>query len=215
MKTNERASRPNDDARPDAPVASRRTVLAGLAALPVAGAAGPALPAGAVSFPDLAARWAPVFARWRDHHNQGCAIQQLFEARVEAATGMTLEEAEELDQDDSRGRAYFDFRYSLPHDPKIVRDPVDGQGCSIVWNEIHAAIDPLIVEILSQPARSLADLALQAQAFAVYAQEAWTDRNNDNVDDRMRVLVDNLCALAGVEALPGVAGVRPQPELEA
>lgn len=214
MSKAERADSANEPARHHVSSASRRAMLAGIAVLPLAGAV-PALAAGGSSFPDLAAQWAPVFARWRDTVNREHARRQRYDERVFAVTGITFDEIGDLDYDDPRRRAYFDARGALGPDPDDDRGPVDEHGCSIEWNEIHGEVDPLVVEILSRPARSLADLALQAQVFAVYAQEKWTERHNDNVDDRMRVLVDNLCALAGVEALPGVLDVLPPPELEA
>jgi hypothetical protein len=75
-------------------------------------------------------------------------------------------------------------------------DPVDENGDSIVWNEMLDELHEVVPEILSQPARTVADLALQARALVTkYCGE---------VDGPWMCLAENVCGVAGVDLLPGL-----------
>jgi hypothetical protein len=71
------------------------------------------------------------------------------------------------------------------------------------WGAIHDCMFPLCEEILRRPARGLPDLALQARAAALLNPELWTDED-DACSAALRRLIDNICARAGVAALPGI-----------
>src|SRR5262249_20821303 len=47
------------------------------------------------------------------------------------------------------------------------------RGELIAWNEIHDDLYPLCRQILREPARTIADLGLQAQAYALMYSEKW------------------------------------------
>lgn len=78
------------------------------------------------------------------------------------------------------------------------------------WDAMEAETFPLCEEIMRAEVRTFADLVLQAQAAALVNTEYWLEAST--VDDignhdpslAVRVLVDGICALAGVEPLPGV-----------
>lgn len=189
---------------------SRRTMLARTAATIPAAAIGaaPALssPLGAVSFPDLAGQFARLYPRWRDRTNESHASLDRFDAKLKAATGLSRDEAPAVG--DPGWDEYHAVLMSLPHD-HADDDPVNELGESIVWAEIYDELWPLIDDILEQPAKTLADLAIQAQVMAVENHEFWTNGMLGQDEYRLRLFVESVCALAGVEPLPGVNFLRP------
>ena len=185
---------------------SRRAILAGAAALPVFALPAISAPAyaatGDVSFPELAARYAAIYSRWLTQSILDHAHLAKFEATVTEATGIPRNQQPHFG--DEGYEAYFAIRCDLS---KTIEsdDPVDEHGCSIVWNEIHDELFPLVHEILEQPARSIADLALQAQAFALGQNQYWIDGlSEDNSEGkRVRAIIDSVCKFCGVDPLPG------------
>lgn len=125
---------------------NRRTVVTGIAsAVPVAAVgAAPTLAAssGELSFPDLAARFDALYARWRDWNNASHARSELFDARLQAVTGLSRDE--------------------------------------------------------------------QARVLAYRFAHCWTDDLDQDPEGwGVRMFVDSVCAVAGIEALPGLAAARP------
>jgi hypothetical protein len=185
---------------------SRRAVLAGAAALPVFALPALSAPAyaatGNVSFPELAARYAAIYPRWLTQSNLDEAHLAKFEAAVTEATGIPRNQQPNFG--DEGYEAYSAIRCDLS---KTIEsdDPVDEHGCSIVWKEIHDEIFPLVREILEQPARSITDLALQAQAFALGHTFYWIDHRDDDDSEgkEVRAIIDSVCKFCGVDPLPG------------
>jgi hypothetical protein len=189
---------------------TRRALIAGAAALPALAVPAGAAPIGEISFPDLAARFASVYARWSAQVKIGDKSLAAFNAKVEAVTGIASKNAPSMDDDPT---GYWEIREALAKDPDLHRDdgPLDEHGCSIVWNEIHGEMYPLIREILRQPARSLADLALQAQAFALAQNQHWTEETDDNEIFEIRAVIESVCKFCGVDPLPGIEIVQFDP----
>lgn len=198
---------------------TRRTVMTAIVsaaalanAAPISAAAVPPVgrlvrPAGC---PEIAARWALVYGRWRDRENSNHASATRYEARVTAATGMTYADYLALDADDPRAIAYSEARRRVPTEDEFdLPEEEDDEG----FRRLYAELDPVIEEIMSRPVRSLADLALQARAVAVYSRELWSAAPDRPRDIYIRLLVENLCGLAGVEVLPGVRDIEPLREM--
>jgi hypothetical protein len=185
---------------------TRRSILAGAAAaVPALAMPAGAAPVGKISFPDLAARFASVYARWFAQCKIEDERRAAFNAKVEAATGISRRDEPPIILGEPS--AYWDtFRTVQKNNPD--NDPVDEDGCSIVWNEIHDELFPLVDEILQQPARSIADLALQAQAFALAQQYHWTDETDGREVVEIRALIESVCKFCGVDPLPGVEIVQ-------
>ena len=183
---------------------TRRAVLAGAAVLPaLAIIPATALAAtGDVSFPELAARYAAIYPRWLTQTTLDVASLDKFENMVGEATDIPRNQQPHFG--DEGYEAYSDIRSVLA---KTTKDdtPVDEHGCSIVWKEIHDEIFPLVREILEQPARSIADLALQAQAFALGHTFYWIDglADDDSEGKEVRAIIDSVCKFCGVDPLPG------------
>jgi hypothetical protein len=142
---------------------NRRTIVAGIAGpVPIAAVgAVPALasPSGELSFPDLAARFDALYAHWRDWSNRDHAQSELFDARLTAVTGLSRDE-----QPKPGEPGWDDFQVvwdrvwkELPH------APVNEDGEDIELAEIHDELWPLIDDIMEQPAKTLADLVIQAR----------------------------------------------------
>lgn len=151
-----------------------------------------------VSLPDLAARFAELYPRWRDYKNRRHAEHEEFEERVLAATGMTFDEAE------ARGGILFE-NYRAVRKQVIDDDGqagrLDDDPGEIIWDEIN----DLASAILKHPALSMDDVRLQAQAVAVYCLSYWTDvKSIDGLTWHMRRAIESFAAVAGVELLPGL-----------
>jgi hypothetical protein len=189
---------------------SRRAILAGAATLPAL--AMPAIasaPIGKISFPDLATEFADLYPRWLAGMRKGAENLAAFNAKVKAATGISRDAEPPYDNDPT---GYWDTLNALANKPDGDRDPVDKDGHSIVWAEIHDELFALAEEIMRQPAKSIADLALQAQVAGVINEQHWDEGlefEPDNVC--LRVLADNICKIAGVEILAGLEK-QPLPE---
>jgi hypothetical protein len=70
--------------------------------------------------------------------------------------------------------------------------------------EIHGELWPLVDEIIEEPAKTLADLAIRARAMAVMHDDFWTSDVLSPNEYNLRALVDGICSLAGIEPLPGL-----------
>ncbi|BBF92215.1 hypothetical protein [Blastochloris tepida] len=157
----------------------------------------------AVSLPDLAARFAELYPRWRDYKNRRHAEHEEFEARVLAATGMTFDEAE------ARGGILFENYRAVRK--QVINDDAqrglldDDDPEDVIWDEING----LASSILKHPALSMDDVRLQARAVAVFCLSYWTDvKSIDGLTWHMRRVIENFAAVAGVELLPGLDGVE-------
>jgi hypothetical protein len=179
---------------------TRRAVLAGAAAIPALSL--PAAAAPECSYPDLAARLAAVRERWLARTMKDEADTAQFEQELAAVTGKP--EGYRPDHTDPYFKEHLEIMERItcerPHD-----DPVDEDGASIAWNEIHDELFPITAAILQQPARSIADLGLQAQAFALNTPWYWSTTEPEDPDARR--LVDSICKFAGVDSLPGYDAV--------
>ena len=155
-----------------------------------------------ISFPELATRFAAVYARWKRQIGLDREHDAAFERAYKATTGHAW-----ADRPDFNDPGYADWRTSFEEVSVQVAKTVPPGSCNkdgeiIAWSEIHGELYPLCEEILRAPARTIADLGLQAQAYALMNSEAWIGDVGDGSD--LRALVSNVCKLAGVEPLPGI-----------
>jgi hypothetical protein len=74
------------------------------------------------------------------------------------------------------------------------------RGESIAWNRIHGVMFPLIDDILSRQATTIAGLAVQARAITLNWSERWG--NEYQSDDTLRIFMERVCAFAGVKPVP-------------
>jgi hypothetical protein len=94
----------------------------------------------------------------------------------------------------------------------------DNHGSDIEWNSIFADLNPLCSEILRRKSKSIADLAIQAQAYALANFGTWFDPHLDEAElVEARLLVENVCSLTGTEPFPGatVIGIPADDQEEA
>lgn len=174
---------------------SRRAALtaaATLAAVPVtAGAAVDAVDIGAVSFPELVDRFVRVCARRDAQLALDRADSAKTERLLDQATGLTREQRNEIKPTDPRWADYVaNLDRIVKENPSS--DPVDEDGDSVAWNEIHDELFPLCDAILERRPQSLADLAWQAEAFIVAYGEFLDDENGAGA----LKLADNIRRLA-------------------
>jgi hypothetical protein len=90
-------------------------------------------------------------------------------------------------------------------------------GQSIAWNEIHDRMFSLIDEILPRKAKTIAGIAVQAQAMVMDNTEWWDngllDENDDETPEgRGRLFLESLCSFLGITPRPKmIAGEAVHP----
>jgi hypothetical protein len=152
---------------------SRRSVmnaLVSVASVASAGAVTPSIAAsssGEFTYPDLASRFAAVYARWREQRARDEAQQRQVDRRIEAETGLSRAD------EPSPGDAGFGHYDAIAR--RIVSEIPEGGEKR--WDVIHDEMFPLCRDILQRPAHSLTDLGLQARAFALINSEGWKPCN--------------------------------------
>ena len=72
----------------------------------------------------------------------------------------------------------------------------DEHGVHIAWKNIHDRLHPLLDEILSYEAQTLAGLVVQTHALALSNSEWWGDGYEDN--ERNCLFVESLCSFLGI-----------------
>jgi hypothetical protein len=99
---------------------------------------------------------------------------------------------------DARQEARCELWYpeKAEHDARLAANH-DEHGCSIVWNDIHGRLYPIVDDILSRRAHSLAGLAVQARAVVMGEAEIWEAPCEEY--ERERVFIESVCALVGVK----------------
>src|ERR1700738_5052960 len=118
--------------------------------------------AGECSYPELARDFEAIYERFCDQLRQDRANSERFDQLMFEATGLTGDEwPVPLGQDPEFERVWHKIA------KECLDSPTDEHGCRIDWNEIHGIIYPLCEKIMSLPAHTLADLALQARAVAL------------------------------------------------
>jgi hypothetical protein len=167
--------------------------VAASAAVSTPSAAAPVL--AGCSYPDLARDLDLIYERWFLQSRKDAAGHARFDARVFQETGLRREQWPMHGTDADFDRITGEINNEGDH------EPVDEHGCSVVWNEIHDAMFPLCEEIVSLPVHTIADLALQARAAALLHAQYWTDEDGP---EGFVALVESVCKLAGVEAMPGL-----------
>jgi hypothetical protein len=161
-------------------------------------------PIGELSYPELAKQFDVIYERWRVTRDEDIAHREEYEARLFEVTGIRRE--------DSPNHGEVGHREYMAAVSRVSEElpdgrPTDDHGCDVVWIEIHDELFPLLKEIARRPARTLADLALKARAIAIEECGPWTTTSEWYLEFSVlavRALVDDLCALAGVEVLPGI-----------
>jgi len=73
------------------------------------------------------------------------------------------------------------------------------------WTDINRELYAVTNAILGQSPRSLADLAVQGQAYALAESQLWIEESylEEGANIRTRMLIENMCRMLGVEPLPG------------
>jgi hypothetical protein len=93
-------------------------------------------------------------------------------------------------------------RKSIPYDDNDGHE-YDEQGVSLTWNRIHDEMYDVVDKILEYSPRSLADLGIQLQAFALAESATLLFGDGMVNSDRLVALMDAACKLCDVEDLPG------------
>lgn len=184
-------------------IATRRAVLAGASAalvpLTVSGSS-------ACSFPDLAAELATVRRRYIDEHETCRAHRERQDAYATAKTGISQVEARSDQRNAHNDRtedgpkwtawwsAWEEYEKIEPdHDPNGAR-----------WAEIAKALNPVCWAVLGQSPRSVHDLALQVQAFALLNACNYIEGDDACDWEGTFELADAVSNFCGVEPIPGL-----------
>jgi hypothetical protein len=132
--------------------------------------------------------------------NAGCSrpdLAERFEGLYARWKDQRDQECLETDAFEKARREGWAFEFS---DPELAK-----------WSEINADAGELINAITTAPARTWADVVLQARACALESNIDWLDpervENADPSAIAYRRLVDNILAMAGAEAFPGISTV--------
>jgi len=174
---------------------NRRAVLAGTAVLPASPLPTPAAAFEECSYPALARRLDALYDRWLAQTQKDWKNSEQFDRQLFALTGLRPRECPIPIDMDANFRRLWDQAHN-----GIDYGPYDEDGHPIVWNEIHDEMSALCDEIVHRPATTLADLALQARAIALNNNAFWLGDEEDHYG--ITDLVNNVCRLAGVEAMP-------------
>jgi hypothetical protein len=77
-------------------------------------------------------------------------------------------------------------------------EEVDDDGRTVVWVSINDRMYPLIDDILSLRATSVAGLGVQARAASLYFDELWEPQDADPAGIAQREFIEAVCAFCGV-----------------
>jgi hypothetical protein len=189
---------------------SRRAVLAGGIALAPAFTA-TALAKAGCSFPELAAQLSSIYARWKRKYLADEADQAFIDKKIAERTGKPVGwRPDYKDQDFEKWMAVIeDITDEFPDETRV-----DEHGCDIEWNEIHDVLFDACRDVLAHPAKSVTDLGVQAQAFALANSECFFAYPHDNHSKEARALIVSICRFAGVEPLPGIELAEDDDEAE-
>ena len=174
---------------------SRRSLVAGAASLSALAAGSAAARAEPEAGSDaellrLGAALDRIEQEWLVLHTADVKEYAIIDARVEAATGISMDNAPELTTE-NRDEGYWGTRRRIIEeypceDPDLTR-----------WENIHERLYPLVDEILSLTASTPAGLAVQAKAAAL------TNADNEGDDNsRERLFVEAVCAFCNIAPLP-------------
>jgi hypothetical protein len=145
---------------------SRRAILAGASAIPIAACTSAAASADDVSFPDLVARFVHVRGRYHERKARDEVHSRLIDLLLNETTGMTEEQRNSINVGDPRfDQLVKDINEAYRQIPDD--DPVDEHGGSIAWTEISDEMSSVSEAMLGQVPRSAADLAWQAEALVI------------------------------------------------
>ena len=182
---------------------SRRAILAGAAAVPAL-----ALPAEAADNPDaellaLGSQLEPIIREWVAKRASDRRERAAWHAACERAGFPQIAFGSVPDDE---WRAYQDKRVHIRPDDEE-EEELEEDGASVVCNSIHERLEPLVEEILSRKARTVAGLAVQARAMSAWHSELWDEKiygkNNDD-----RVFIEAVCSFAGVQPVPMIEAVQ-------
>lgn len=170
---------------------TRRAILAGCAAIPALTVPAMADPAADAELIALGRQLDPIIAEWQTQYAIDIAERAVFEAKVEQATGIDLQNARRMDDGDLDDPTnYWAIRGELA---KSDDNTPDDQS---PWDDIHGRMFPLIEAILALTPKTLAGLIVQARAITLSEVPLWTDEYR--ADDRPRQFFEAVCAFVGV-----------------
>jgi hypothetical protein len=200
--------------------ATRRTVLAGAAALPVAAitAAAPALagePMSSATAHAAALRRLEIDAElialgpeleivvraWLSQQKLGTDDRTRIDAEVERLTGIKVEDAPPYRRADKYWKVYDVVEARLDIDVSDENDP---------WNEIHGRLYPLVDRILALRAATAAGLAIQARAASLANADLWNDVEPGSQDSETKGFIESVCEFLGVVPVPKELGKAVQ-----
>jgi hypothetical protein len=170
---------------------SRRAVLAGIATAPALATPALALPdtSADAELIDLGRQFEPIIEEWRAQRLLDTWRSKEHDAACERAG---LHPIELVSVPDDEWRAHMD-RYSSFGWP-------EGPDDDDVWDDIHDRMYALHDRILAIQPKTVAGLVVQLRAFSATESGLWDGAGGD--DDKTRMLLDLICAFAGVTPLP-------------
>jgi hypothetical protein len=176
---------------------SRRAVVAGSAtALALATPAVAAMGSPDAELLELGVKLDAIISEWQAEVRLYRAETNVWEAACKAA-GLPRLELDEVPREefDARHKARCELWYpeKAEYDARLAANH-DEHGVSIVWNDIHGRLYPIVDDIFSQRARTIAGLAVQARAVVMAAAELW----DFEPEGHERVFIESVCAFVGV-----------------
>jgi hypothetical protein len=176
---------------------TRRALVASTAAVPAAAAlplsAAVADPADAELL-RLGAALDRIEQEWLVLHTADAKERAIVEAKIEAATGISLDNAPELTTENSE-EGYWATR------TKVVKEHPCEDPDLTQWGNVQDRLYPLADEILSLKASTPAGLAVQAKAVAFAAADLWDPVANEG-DVHERLFIEAVCAFCNITPLP-------------
>jgi hypothetical protein len=186
---------------------NRRNALTAVASLPVMAVPATITAAGS---PDaellaLGREFDRLAQEWVAQRAIDSVRRAAFEVACERATGIAVRDAPVRAEADDRGEliGYWklrsDFVTKHSDDPKVTAEHIQTEDA---WDHIHGHLYPLVEDILSRKAHTIAGLRLQARAVSAVEFELWDSEEPDKFHEKE--FIRAVCAFAGVTPLPEI-----------
>jgi hypothetical protein len=180
---------------------NRRNALTAVATLPALAAP---IAVAAMGSPDaelleLGVKLDAIISDWQAEARLYRDETNVWEAACKAA-GLPRLELDEVPREefDARQKARCELWYpeKAEHDARLAANH-DEHGVSIVWNDIHGRLYPIVDDILARRAQTIAGLAVQVRAAIMAAAELWEPLGEEI--ERERVFIESVCTFVGVK----------------
>jgi hypothetical protein len=130
-----------------------------------------------------------------DYHAQQLedrAEREPFEAKVELVTGIARRNAPAWNDESPAAVAYWDARGAVSKTtPNGDDSDADEES---PWTHIHDRLYPIVDDILSRRAQTIAGLAVQARAVVMAMADPWDGEG----ERHERVFIESVCAFVGI-----------------